>query len=426
MVTANDLLPPSALRAEEEFDSFIEATLAFEEAAEQLDLEEWIVQRLRHAERELTVHVPIVMDHGEALTFTGFRVQHSTVRGPAIGGVRLAADIHLGQVKALAMAKSWQCALLGLPFGGSAGAIICDPAKLSERELRALIKDYVYALGDIIGPFQDVLTRDADAPEHTTAWMADAHARARGHAARAGITGLPPVLGGLPGDHSAIGRGVLHLVEKALMDRKTSLQGQRVAVQGFGAAGASAALCLSEAGARVIAVSDLSGGLHNESGLDIGEVQIFAKNNGMLFGYPGAEAISNEEVLEARCDILIPAAAERQITAQNARQVHAGIVLEVADSSVTRAADKILESRNVQVIPDLLGNAGGAVAAFLEWARNARCYYCSAAEADDRLKVLLQDGHEQVSRTVRRFRCDLRRAAYLFAIDRVAGALRLK
>ena len=426
MATAKDFLPLSTLQAEEEFDPYIEATLAFEETATQLDVEDCIVQRLRHPEREVTVHLPLVLDNGQVATFTAFRVQHSTVCGPAMGGVRLAADIHLNQVKAIALAATWQCALLGLPFGGSAGAIVCDPGKLSERELRALAKDYVYALRGLTGTFEDVIMRDPDSSPQMMGWMCEADARLHGHAGRGGVTGKPSILGGLPGDCNYAGRGLFPILQRVVDERRAELRLQRIAVQGFGSVGAAVAWVLFQAGARIVAVSDRSGGVYKEDGLDIRGVKTFAERNRMLFGYPEAEAISNEDLLESRCDVLILAAAPRQLNAQNASHVQAAIVLEGVEKPTTRAAEKILETRGALVIPDVLGTAGGVLSSFLEWAQNVRHCYLSPAEVEEHLKVRLQNAYDQAAAMATRHRTNLRCAAHLLAIGRVVAALRLQ
>ena len=425
MVTANDLLPPQPKELQEEYDPFFEATVLFEEAARHLDLEDHLEQRLKHAEREVTLHLPLVMDTGQVSTFTAYRVQHSTVRGPSLGGVRLSADVRLTDVQAAAMARTWECALLDLPFGGSAGAIGCDPARLSERELRHLVKDYTSGLGELIGPFQDVVTPDAGCNDLIMAWMADSYARLRGHAGPGGITGKPLVLGGLMDRSAAASQGVFLPLQEALTACGLPLQKQRIAIQGFGAVGLGVARLLFQAGARIVAISDISGGLLNEHGLDIPAVESFVQRQGMLLGYPEAEAVRNADVLEAASDVLILAAAERQLTTSNAERLQATIVLEGTRGAVTRSADRILDTRGLMVIPDLLGTAGVCIAAFLEWVQNVRYASVTPAEVEERLKGCVQAAYRATSEAARRYATSLRHAAHLIAVDRVAAALRL-
>lgn len=423
-MNAQELLP--GVIVEEEYDPFLEATLQFEEAARELDLEDWIVQRLRHTEREITVNLPLVRDDGRAVSFTGFRVQHNTVRGAAIGGVRLAPEAHLSQGKALAMATTWQCALLDIPFGGSAGAIVCDPQRLSERELSRLVKDYIQALRGLIGPFTDVIMQDVGSNERILAWMLDAHAHAEGHLHPGVVTNKPEALFGLPGHEQATADGLLLLLEEILEERKGKLAGQRVAIQGFGKLGRSLARLLHQAGARVVAVADISGGLYREDGLDVSALEAHVERTGVLFGYPEAETVCNADVLEARCDVLVPAAVERQLTAVNAEHIQARYVLEGAHGATTRAANKILEARGVTVVPDLLANAGGTAQAYLEWTLNVCYRYLLVGEAEEHLKRRILHAYQTVRATARHHHTNLRHAAHLRAVEQVAAALRLR
>jgi len=426
MGNAKDFLPLPAIELEEEYDPFIEATLQFEQVAHHLDLEDWIVHRLKHTERELTVHLPLVCDNGQVATFTGFRVQHNTVRGPSLGGVRFSPDAHLSQVKAMAVALTWQCALLDLPFGGSAGAIVCDPQKLSERELQQLTKDYIYALRDFIGPFKDIATPDFGSNDQTMAWMLDSYTRVRGQMELGTVTGKPSILWGLPAYAAATGRGLFFVIQEVLAERNARLPEQQVAIQGFGKVGAAVARFLHEAGARIVAVADISGGLYNENGLDIPALQAYVEHNRVLFSYPQAEAVRNADVLEAPCNILILAATERQLTANNAERLQVAIVLEGARGPTTRAADKLLEARGVLVIPDILANAGGMVASFLEWTQNVHHSRLSAAEVEEGLKAGMQNAYREVKATARSYGTNLRLAAHLLAVGRVAAALRFR
>jgi len=436
-MTTRDFPPTVAL--EEEYEPFLEATLQFEEAARELDLESCVVQRLRHTEREVSVNLTLVRDNGQATTFTGLRVQHSTRRGPCLGGMRFSPDAHLSELKALAMNRTWQCALLDIPMGGSAGAIVCDPAKLSERELRRLSKDYVYALRGTLGPLSDVLMGDAGCNQLILAWMLDGYARAVGHLEPGVVTGKPAVLFGLPDHADSTARGLLLVLEQALEEgRKKArggpktwsggaapLAGLRVAIQGFDKLGAAAARLLEENGARVIAVADVSGGIYREEGLDVCAVADWVESKEVLLGYPEAQGVSNAEVLACPCDLLVLAAGARQITTQNAEQVRARWILEAAHAAITQAADRNLEQRGVTVIPDLLATAGGTAAAYLEWSRNVGHEGLLLDGVEEHLRHLVLGASRAVQLAARRNHASLRRAAHLVAVERVAAALRL-
>ncbi len=425
METASDFLP-ALQETEEQFDPAVEARLVFEEAARRLDLEDWIVHRLRQPQREIIVHLPRRPAGGQAGMFTAFRVQHSTARGPALGGLHLRPDAYLAQVKAEAMEKTWQCALLDLPLGGGAGAIVCDPEQLTERELRTLARDYIWALHDVVGCCQNLVAPGDGANEQIMAWMWSAYARARGPLEPGAILGKPAALGAGTVPSDPTGRGLFLLLETILAERGMPLQGLRVSVQGFDKTGAALALLLFEAGARLVAVNDISGGLYREEGLDIAAVRAFVQRAGMLFGYPEAEAVSNAEVLETPCDVLVLAAGEGQLAAQSAGRVQARIVLEASAEAICRAADKILQARDVLVVPDILASAGGTVACFLEWAQSLRWSCWSLGESEAFLKNRLQTAYARASAVALSYNLDLRQAAHLAAVERLAAVLRLR
>jgi glutamate dehydrogenase/leucine dehydrogenase len=420
-MTARDLLPTAVLEMEAPYDPFLEAMLDFEEAAQQLDLESWIVHRLRHAEREVTVNLPLIRDHGQAVTVAGLRVQHTTSPGPTLGPVRFCATAHLNHVKVAAMRMTWQCALLGLPFGGAAGAIVANALEMSERELKQLFKDYVNSLRDLIGPHKDVLALDGGSNERTAAWMLDSDARARGLLELGVVTGKPAVLGGLPAPRAAAGRGLFLLLLQILGIGKS-----RIALQGFGSLGAVVARHLHEAGARVVGVADVSGGLLRKDGIDIPALAAYTAQRGVIFGFPEAAAACNADVLEGPCDLLILAAAERQITAVNAEHIQAAVVVEVADAAVTRTAEQALEKRGVLVVPDLLANAGSTLAAFLEWRQNLTYTIVTADELETALRSRIASTWAAVHDYARKHSTNLRRAAHLIAVDKVASVVRLR
>ncbi len=423
-MTARDPLSTDVREAEAPYDPFLDAMIDFEEAARQLDLEDWIVRRLRHAEREITVNLPLIRDDGQAVTVTGMRVQHNTSRGPTLGPVRLSGDAQLSQTRAAAVYMSWQCALLGIPFGGAAGAMVANPQEFSERELRQLFKQYVNSLSDLVGAHKDVLTLGDGANEQTAAWMLDSDARARGQLELGVVTGKPAVLGGLPASRAAAGRGLFLLLLHALEGAKPNQV--RVALQGFGSLGRSVARQLHEAGARVVAVADISGGLLLENGIDIPALAAHARKKGVIFGFTGAEGGCNADVLEASCDVLILAATARQVTVANAARIPAPLIIEAAGGAITRPAEKTLLARGVRIIPDLLGNAGSTVASYLEWKQNVTCCQLTAREIEEALSVLTSSAYYGAHDYVQRHNLSLRRAAQVVAVDRVAGALRLR
>ena len=416
--------PTAAREVEAPYDPFLDAMIDFEEAARQLDLEDWIVRRLRHPEREVTVNLPLIRDDGQAVNVAGMRVQHNTSRGPTLGPVRFSADAQLNQTRAAAVLMSWQCALLDIPFGGAAGAMVANPQEFSERELKQLFKEYVNSLSDLIGPHKDVLALGDGANEQTAAWMLDSDARARGQLELGVVTGKPAVLGGLPVSRAAAGRGLFLLLLHALGGARPNLV--RVALQGFGSLGRSVARQLHEAGARVVAIADISGGLLLENGIDIPALAAYAEKKGVIFGFTGADGGCNADVLESRCDVLVLAAAERQVTLANAARVQAPLVIEVAPGAITRPAEKTLLARGVRVVPDVLASAGSTIASYLEWKQNVTCGSLNASEIEAALSHLTSTAYYATCDYAQQHNLSLRRAAHVIAVDRVASALRLR
>ncbi len=361
-----DLLPPENM----EEDPLLDSAAQLEQSARALELEDWIVQRLKHPERETTINLPLLRDSGDTVTCAALRIQHFHPRAGCLGPVLLAPDAHLAQLRPLALHTTLQCALLDLPLGGSAGAIVCDPAQLSERELRHLVREYVAALdlrGDIFAP-----------AEFAAAWTA-----ATRHLEPAALVGKPAILGGIPDPAAAIATGWLTLISETLSARKSDahssqpsipghqpwpvLDGCRVALQGFGPAAAALANLLHNAGARIIALADKSGGLFAEPGLDPSAVAAHVATHGLLYGFEGAEPVRNSEVLESACDVLVTAAAERQVNCRSASRIRASLLLEAVSNAITPAAASILSSRGITIIPALLGAAPRTLAWFAEW-----------------------------------------------------------
>lgn len=396
------------------------------EAVTALGLGNGVYEILKSPQRFLEVSVPLVRDDGRLEVFTGYRSQHNDALGPAKGGLRFHPDVTADEVRALSIWMTIKCALLGLPFGGGKGGVVCDPGELSPRELEALSRGYLRAIARFIGPDKDIPAPDVHTNPQVMAWMVDEFARLAQHNAFGALTGKPVVLGGSLGRVEATGRGCIIAVREACRRRGIDLRGARVAVQGFGNVGAAAALLAHEEGARVIAVSDSRGGVHHPEGLDPRRLSEHKARTGRVAGFPGAEAVSNEELLELPCDILIPAALENQIHAGNAPRVRARIVAEAANGPTTPEADAILFQRGILVIPDVLANAGGVTVSYFEWVQNLYGYYWSEAEVNERLEQMMRRAFAQVYDLAREQAIGLRKAAYRVAVRRVAEAMRLR
>ncbi|MDI6845077.1 MAG: Glu/Leu/Phe/Val dehydrogenase [Candidatus Saccharicenans sp.] len=408
----------------EEYDPFFEATMQFEKAANFLDLDPWIYQRLKYPERELTVHFPITMDDGRVEVFSGFRVQHSTVRGPAKGGIRFSPNASLSECKALATWMTWKCAVLDLPFGGGKGAVICDPLRMSENELRKLTKEYTLAIRDIIGPYKDVPAPDMFTNAQTMAWIADAYSQACGYLEPAVVTGKPVHLGGSQGRAMATGLGLYFVLEEALKYLGMNLQGRTVAILGFGNVGSSIAKLVHKAGCRIIAVTDIFGGIYSEKGIDPFELEKQVKQTGSVVNFPGTEPVDNESLIALDCDILIPAATEGQIHKGKASQVKARIVLEGANGPTTNEADRILVEKGVLVCPDILANAGGVTVSYLEWVQDLQRYFFTEEEVVDKLEKKMKRAFHEVIDIMEKNKLPMREAAYVLAVGRVAESLK--
>ncbi len=409
---------------EKEYDPFIEATLQFERAANTLDLEPWIYQRLKYPERELTVHLALTLDNGRAETFTGFRVQHSTVRGPSKGGIRYSPNASLSECKALATWMTWKCAVVDLPFGGGKGAIICDPLKMSENELKKLTKEYTYAIRDFIGPYKDIPAPDMFTNPQTMAWIADAYSQGQGYLEPAVVTGKPVHLGGSLGRAMATGTGLFFVLEEASKYLKFTLTGKRVAILGFGNVGSSIAKLVHRAGCKIVAMTDMFGGIHNENGIDPFEVEKQVMLTGSLVNFPETQPIDNEGLIQLPIDILIPAAVEGQITKENAAGIKARVVLEGANGPTTLEADEILQSENVLVAPDILSNAGGVTVSYLEWVQDLQRYFFSEEEIHNKTEKKMKKAFWDTVAVMERHKVRMREAAYIMAVSRVAESLR--
>jgi glutamate dehydrogenase (NAD(P)+) len=398
----------------------------FDVAAARLHLDPGLRQVLREPRRELTVHFPVKMDDGSTQVMTGFRVQHNLGRGPAKGGIRYHQDVSLDEVKALAMWMTWKCAVVDLPFGGGKGGVIVDPKKLSMHEVERLTRRFATEISVLIGPERDIPAPDVNTNAQTMAWIMDTYSMHVGYTVPGVVTGKPISLGGSEGRNEATARGTVYTIVEAARHLGIGLGGATVAVQGFGNAGAIAAQLIVAEGAKVVAVSDSAGGIHRPVGLDVEKVIGWKKEHGTVVGFPGAAEISNAELLEVQCDILIPAALENQITPANAGKVKARIVAEAANGPTTPEADDILHERGVFMIPDILCNAGGVTVSYFEWVQDLNRDHWSENVVNAKLKEIMVKAFGEVLKLAQHNEVNNRVGAYLLAVDRVASATALR
>jgi glutamate dehydrogenase (NAD(P)+) len=416
------------ITAPDAIDNLADAQALLDEAADALDLEPGLRSVLATPERALSVNVPVIMDDGQVEVFTGYRVQHSSARGPFKGGVRFHPGVTLEETTVLAMLMTWKCAILGLPFGGAKGGVQVNPRLLSRSELQRLTRRYTQSIQPLIGAQKDIPAPDVNTDEQTMAWMMDALATMGDNSAVAAVTGKPVGLGGSLGRGRATGNGIAVTVLSLLREHGRRPEDTRVAVQGFGKVGAAAALALAEAGCRVVAVSDVSTGFYQPAGLDVAALDAYLREEqGRLLGSyydPNIERIDNATLLELDVDVLIPAALEGQITTENAGRVQAWAIVEGANAPVTAAADRILAARGVIVVPDVLANAGGVVVSHLEWVQNLQGFYWDANTVDAHLRQRMEHAFGEVSSLATECDVPLRQAAYRLAVSRVAEATR--
>ena len=399
------------------------ALAQYEQALPHADVEEFVAERLRYPERSLVVSVPVKLDSGKWTVFPGYRVQHSTVLGPTKGGVRYDSEVSLGECAALAMWMTWKCALLKLPYGGAKGGVRCNPKELSLREVQAITRRFTSELLPVIGPQEDIPAPDMATNEQTMAWMMDTYSMQRGYAVPEIVTGKPVSLGGSLFRHEATGAGVVMVIERCCARLGIPLAEQRCAVQGFGNVGGIAAAELHEKGAKVVAVSDVSGGLHDERGLDVPELRRYAEAQGSLAGYDKCERVSNEELLELPCDVLVLAAREDQVTGENAGRIHARLIAEGANGPTSVEADAILAERGILVLPDVLTNAGGVTVSYFEWVQDLGRLFWDRNEIRARLAEKLADAFDRVWRLSEDQGLSLRSAALVAGIREVGAAL---
>jgi len=402
------------------------AVQQFELAADKLNLSEDMREILRHPKRELTVNFPVRLDNGRIKTYTGYRVQHNVNRGPAKGGIRYGPDVTLDEVKALAMWMAWKTAVVGIPFGGAKGGVICDPKSMSPAELERLTRRYATEISIIIGPRSDIPAPDVNTNSQVMAWIMDTYSMHEGFSSPAVVTGKPLSIGGSEGRNDATATGVLFVTRQAAKRIGMPLQGARVSIQGFGNAGSIAARLFHNEGCKVVAVSDTRGGIYNESGLEPSSVLRHKQEQGSVVGFPRAQFIGVHDVLEVPCDILIPAATEGVITAANADRVLARIIAEAANGPTTPEADVILFKKDIVVIPDILANAGGVTVSYFEWVQDIQSFFWGVEEITQKLEVIMNRAFAAVAEKADQYDCNLRLAANMLAIARVAEATQIR
>ena len=398
----------------------------FDRAAQLLGLEEDLYAVMRVPSREIKVYVPVRMDTGHIQVFEGFRVQHNFARGPAKGGIRYAPDVSLDEVKALSAWMTWKCAVVNVPFGGGKGGIICNPQQMSLGELERLTRRYTAELIDFIGPDKDVPAPDMNTNEQTMAWIMDTYSMHARHTVTAVVTGKPVALGGSLGRREATGRGVLFCVNEAIKRFDLRPHETSVVVQGSGNVGGIGAQLMFEHGYKIVAISDVGGGIHNPNGLEIPKVLDYLQKNRTLEGYPDAEQVSNKDLLEIPCDVLAPCATENQITSENADRIKCKILSEGANGPTTPKADKILHDKGIFVIPDILANAGGVTVSYFEWVQDRMGYFWQESQVNARLEEKMVASFNELCHFATKHDVDTRTAAYMLAIDRVAYDTRMR
>nr|WP_290669441.1 Glu/Leu/Phe/Val dehydrogenase [Ardenticatena sp.] len=398
----------------------------FDKALHHLDVPASIAEFLRYPKRELTVNFPVRMDDGSVRIITGYRVHHNTVRGPTKGGIRYHQDVTLDEVRALAMWMTWKCAVVNIPYGGAKGGIVVDPYQLSQRELENLTRRYTTEITMLIGPDSDIPAPDVGTNAQVMAWLMDTYSILHGHSVPAVVTGKPLTIGGSLGRNQATGVGVMYVTREAMRRVGIPIEGARVVVQGFGNVGSNAALAMHEQGAKVIAVSDVHGGIYNPKGLDIPALIRHVLETRNVTTWPDGDVITNDELLTLECEVLIPAALENQITSENAHEIKAKIVSEGANGPTTPRADEILRERGVLVVPDILCNAGGVTVSYFEWVQGLQSFFWDEEEVLKRLERIMVRAFDDVWAMAEAKGVDLRVAATVLAINRVAEATAMR
>jgi glutamate dehydrogenase (NAD(P)+) len=411
---------------ETELNPLLSAEARFDEAAARLGLDDGMRKVLRSPAREVTVHIPVVLDDSRIEVFTGYRVQHSIARGPAKGGIRYAPDVTLDEVRALAAWMTWKCAVANLPFGGGKGGVICEPSLLSQGELERITRRYTAELFELIGPEVDVPAPDMNTNEQTMAWIMDTYSMHARHTQTAVVTGKPLDLGGSRGRPEATGRGCMIVSQQALRKLGIDQSGARVVIQGFGNVGGMAAKLMTRSRFKVICVIEYDCAVYNAKGLDIAALVKHRQETGSLSGCPGSEDIDRDEAMFLDCDVLLPAAKENVITSQNAHRLNCKVLCEGANGPTTHIADAVLQEKGVFVIPDILANAGGVTVSYFEWVQDRQGYFWNEQLVNDRLEEIMVNSFQDVVSYSEKHGVYNRTAAYMLALDRVAFAIKLR
>ena len=402
------------------------AVAQFDEAADRLGLSQPMRAILRKPKRELTVNFPVRLDNGDVEMFTGYRVQHNINRGPAKGGIRFSPEVSLDEVRALAMWMTWKCAIVGIPFGGAKGGVICDPHKLSRAELERLTRRYATEISILIGPDSDIPAPDMNTNPQIMAWIMDTYSMHMGYSVPAVITGKPLAIGGSEGRLEATARGVQIVTREAMNDLGMHPDECAVVVQGFGNVGSVSARLLHELGCRVVGLSDIHGGVYNPNGIDVHRALLYVKEHASLKGLPETEEVTNAELLELPCDVLVPAALENQLSGKNAARVKARLIIEGANGPTTPDADHIFNDRGVTVVPDILANAGGVTVSYFEWVQDLQRFFWAEHEINNRLESIMTHSYQTVRQKALEQQTNLRMGAYLLAVARVAEATEIR
>ena len=412
--------------ASEEPTVFAMATQQFNAVADKLGLNDGLRDVLGSCKREFTVNFPVKMDNGDIQVFTGHRVHHNVTRGPAKGGIRYHPNVTLDEVKALAMWMTWKCAVTNIPFGGGKGGVTCNPKSMSQGELERLTRRYATEISPLIGTVSDIPAPDVNTNGQTMAWIMDTISMHRGYTEPGIVTGKPISIGGTLGRTEATGRGVMLTAQEAAKHLGLSFEGARVVVQGYGNVGYWGAYLLQQLGCKVIAASDTRGAIYAEQGLDTEELLAHKTDSGSVAGFPGSDSITDAELLELPCEILVPAALEQQITGENAPKINTKIIVEGANGPTTPEADAIFYDRNIMVVPDILANAGGVVVSYFEWVQDIQRLFWEKDDVNERLESVMTRSFDQVLAASQEHKTDLRTAALLVAVERVADAVKIR
>ncbi|HKB17162.1 MAG TPA: Glu/Leu/Phe/Val dehydrogenase [Planctomycetota bacterium] len=420
------MTPPLGGPAPAEQNPYEAMLRRFDAAAKILGLDPNLYELLKIPDRELTVAIPVILDDGSLRVFPGYRVQHSISRGPCKGGIRFAPDVTIEEVRALAAWMTWKCAVVGIPFGGAKGGVRCDPRKMSRREVEQVVRRYTASIMDILGPERDVPAPDMGTDEQVMAWVMDTYSMHVRHTVTAVVTGKPIALGGSKGRRESTGRGVTLMAREALRTLGLEREGCRVAIQGAGNVGSTAAALFHEQGYRVVAISDVTGGIYDREGLDIPSLLAHLQQRRTLEGYGGGDRIDNASLLTCECDLLVPAATENQITSANAERVRARVILEGANGPTTAEADAILDRKGTFVVPDILCNAGGVTVSYFEWVQDRMGYFWEESLVNERMERILVNSFHDVRGSSEKHNASMRLGAYILAIDRVAETTRMR